>query len=74
MVRGIAVIVVSIIHFTIGHAAFSQFPFSPSPESSKERCEQVKTGIRRTKLSLLGKTSAVINAYAFTVEEPGLID
>ena len=68
MVRGIAVIVVSIIHFTIGHAAFSQFPFSPSPESSKERCEQVKTGIRRN------KTSAVINAYAFTVEESGLID
>jgi hypothetical protein len=28
MVRGIAIIIVSIIHFSIGHAAFSQGPIN----------------------------------------------
>jgi len=33
MVRGIAIIVLSIIHFTIGHLAFSQGTHSPQSHS-----------------------------------------
>jgi len=69
MVRGIAIIVVSIIHFTIGQAAFSQLPTSKAYSAGKQVCELVKRAIRQKTDRFVRENFRLTNNFAFTVEE-----